>query len=83
VALEVHGDDGVPFLLAGVRQHPVPDDTGVVHQDVQATEGVHRGLDQACRAVPLRDVGPARDGFAAHRGDFVDDLLRRAAAACG
>ena len=83
VALEVHGDDGVELLLAGVGQHPVAHDAGVVHQHVQAAEGVDGGLDQAGGLIPVGDVGAVGDGFASGGGDLVDDALGRAAAAGG
>ena len=38
MALEVHGQHGVPFGLAHVRERPVTEDAGVVYQDVEATE---------------------------------------------
>ena len=43
-------DDGVELLFAGVGHHPVADDAGVVHQHIETTEGLDRGLDQVLRA---------------------------------
>ena len=37
-ALQVHRDDRVPLRLAHVEDHPVAQDAGVVHQDVEAAE---------------------------------------------
>jgi hypothetical protein len=83
VALEVHGDDGVELVLARVGDHPVADDAGIVHQNVQAAEGFDGGCDQAGRLVPVGDVGSVGDGFPAGRGDLVDHGLRGAAPARG
>ena len=82
MSLEVHGDDGVEFLFAGVGEHPVADDARVVDQDVEPAEGVDGGLDQAFGLRPVGDVGAAGDGFATGGGDLVDDALRGAATAC-
>ena len=79
--LEVHGDDGVELLFAGVRDHPVPDDAGVVDQHVQTPERVDRRRDEPGRLIPVRDVGPVGDGLPTGGTDFVDDGLRRAAPA--
>ena len=81
VPLEVHGDDGVELVLAGVGEHPVAHDARVVHQDVEPAERVDRGLDEALGLRPVGDVGAAGDGFATGSGDLVDDTLRGAAAA--
>ena len=81
MALEVHGDDGVELFLAGVGDHPVAHDAGVVHQNVQTTEGLDGSLYQAGRLVPVRDVGSVGDGFASGCGDLVDHALGGAATA--
>ena len=83
VALEVHGDDGVELVLAGVGEHPVADDARVVHQDVETAELLDRRLDQAVGLRPVGDVGPTGHGFAAGSGDLVDDALGGAATAGG
>ncbi len=83
MSLEVDGDDGVELLFAGVGEHPVADDAGVVDQDVEPAEGVDGGLDQSFGLRPVGDVGAAGDGFATGGGDLVDDTLRGAATAGG
>ena len=83
VPLEVDGDDGVELLLAGVGEHPVADDAGVVDQHVESAERVDRGLDQPLGLRPVGDVGPAGHGFASGSGDLVDHALCRAAATRG
>lgn len=82
VALEVHRDDSVELLFAGVGDHPVPHDAGIVHQDVHTTVRLDGGLDQVGRLVPVRDVRPVGDGLATGRKDLVDHVLGCAAAAC-
>ena len=81
VALEVDSDDGVELFLAGVGEHPVADDAGIVDQDVEPAERVDRGLDQPLGLGPVGDVGAAGDGFASGGGDLIDNTLGRAAAA--
>jgi hypothetical protein len=44
--LEVDAEDGVPLVFTGVGQHAIPDEAGVVDQNVQPAEGVDGGLDQ-------------------------------------
>ncbi|GAB2807804.1 hypothetical protein GCM10022221_01350 [Actinocorallia aurea] len=73
VALEVDADDVVPFGLAHRDQHPVADESGVVHQDVEAAEGLHGGADQPRGAVPARDVVAVGDGLAAEVLDLGHD----------
>src|SRR3546814_10767871 len=55
-ALQVHLDDRVPLGLAHVREHAVAQDPGVVDEDVETTEGVDRGADEALGTVPVADV---------------------------
>src|SRR6185312_7548226 len=78
VALEVYANDGVPVGFAGVGQVAATDEASVVDQNVEAAEGVHRGLDEAACTVPVRDVVVIDDRFAASRGDLVDHLVGRA-----
>ncbi len=62
VALQVHPDHGVPLVLGRVHQHPVADETGVVHQHVERSEALDRLLHH-----PLR-LGEVPDVRAVHRG---------------
>ena len=84
MALEMHCDDGVELLFAGVGEHPVADDARIVDQDVQTrAKRIHRGLNQTFGLRPVGDVGSAGDGFAAGGDDLIDDTLRGAAATRG
>src|SRR4029077_11366264 len=78
VALEVYANDGVPLRFAGVGQVAATDEASVVDQNVEAAEGVHRGLDEAACTVPVRDVVVIHDRLAASRSDLVDHLVGRA-----
>jgi hypothetical protein len=43
MALEMYANNAVPLRFAGIDKLAAPDESGIVHQHVQATEGVHRG----------------------------------------
>ena len=75
VALHVHVDDEVPLLLGHRHEHAVAQDPGVVDQDVEATEGAHRGLDQGAATLPVGDVVVGRDGLAPAGADLRGRLL--------
>src|SRR6058998_3307920 len=83
-ALQVDGDDRVPLLLAHVEDHPVAQDAGVVHQDVDRAELLDRRLDDALGgrevgdAVGVGDRPPAAGADRLHH--FVGDAPRGAAA---
>ena len=64
-------------------EHAVAQDAGVVDQHVEVAEGLDRGVDQALRALPRRDVVAVGDGLAAHARDLLDHLLGRAEIAAG
>ncbi len=69
--LEVDADDEVEVLLAHVEEHPVPQEPGVVHQDVELPEPVDRRLHEAERVVPVGDVAVVGHRFAAGGRDLV------------
>ncbi len=77
VTLEVHGDDRVPFGLGHVDEHPVTQDAGIVHQDVEIAERFDRGVDEALCTLPVGDVVGVDDRLAAEGLDLCDDLLGR------
>jgi hypothetical protein len=62
---EVDAEDGVPLVFTGVGQHAIPDEAGVVDQNVQPAEGVDGGLDQVFRSLPVGHIITIDDGFAA------------------
>src|SRR6185369_9548888 len=76
-ALEVGVDDRVPLLLGHVEDHAVSEDAGVVDDDVDPAEGVHRGLDDR---LPTGHAGHrvvVGHGIAARLGDLLHDLIGR------
>ena len=75
-ALEVDLDNRIPLFFGHVHEHPVAQDAGVVHDDVEATEVVDRLLDDVAGALPGRDVVTVGDGLAAHRFDLGDHIVR-------
>ena len=69
--------DGVPLLLGHVRQHPIPEDSGVVDEHVEVPERFDGLIDQPLGALPVRHVVVVGYGLAAGRGDLVHHLLGR------
>ena len=75
--LLVNGDHGVVVGLVHLHQCPVPDDAGVVDQDVDLAEGVDGGADDATGGLEVVDpvaVGHRRPPSA---DDLLDDLFGR------
>ena len=54
-ALEVNGDDVVPFLFGHIEHHTVAQDAGAADRDVQPSEVVDGRLDDALAAVHSGD----------------------------
>ena len=75
MALQVDTDHVVPVGLLHVEAHLVPEDAGVVDQDVQAAEGVDGLVDQRLGPLPGADVGGVDRRVAAAGLDQLDDLL--------
>src|SRR5262249_30573847 len=63
VALEVHGDNGIPLVLGHVHEHPVAEDPGVVDEDVEPAELVDRLPDEPFRSGEIRHGLPRRARF--------------------
>ena len=76
MALEVHVDDGVPLGLVHVETHLVAQDSGVVDEDIEATERVDCLRDEGLSTTPGRDVVVVRSCLSAGARDLVDHLLR-------
>jgi hypothetical protein len=74
-ALQVHLDDGVPFVLAHVDEHAVAQDAGVQHDGVELAERLDRLVDHVLGAIPVGNVVAVGHGLAAHRLDLVHNLL--------
>src|SRR5581483_3507574 len=74
-APEVDRHDRVPEFGCHLGEALVPDDPGVVHDNVDATEGVESRLHDGGGAIVGADGVGVRDGFAAGGDDFVDHLL--------
>ncbi len=79
MTLQVDVDDAVPLLLGHVDENAVPQDAGVVDEDVEIAEGFDGGVDEPLAALPVAHVIGIGQSLAAHLLDLVDDLLRRAA----
>src|SRR5580700_9571295 len=77
VTLEVHADDVVPVGLVHVERHLVPEDAGVVHEDVERAERVDGLFHHVLAALPRADVVTVDYGVATVLPDEVDHLLGR------
>ncbi len=71
VAAQVHPDDLVPLLLGHGEDHPVPDQPGVVDQDVQPAVRAQRGGHQVLPGLPVADVAGAGYRLPAARPDLL------------
>src|SRR5205823_7794777 len=71
-ALQVHGDDRVPLLLAHVEDHAVAQDAGAGDERVEAAPPLEGRADEARGAVPGGDRVGVRDGLAAGAADLLD-----------
>jgi hypothetical protein len=77
----MHGDDGIELGLAGVGDHPIADDPGIVDQDVKTAEGIDGSLNEPGGFVPVRNVGTAGDRLSPGSGNLLDNGLCGATAA--
>ena len=82
-AVQMHLDDVGPVRPAHAVEDLVAQDAGVVDQDVDAAEGIERGLDDLVGVLRLGDRERRGDRLAARLLDLVDHLLRRAGVAAG
>jgi hypothetical protein len=73
----VDGDDGVPQVLRHVLEALVPQDPGVVDDDVDAAEGVEGRLDHGVGALRRGDAVRVGHRRTAERLDLLDHLLGR------
>src|SRR5439155_12664597 len=62
-------------LFVGFLEHPPLGDGGVVHQDVEAAEGLERFVEQRLDLRRVGQVGVDPDGFAAGGADGAHDLV--------
>jgi hypothetical protein len=74
-ASKVHTYPHVPVFDAHIHDHPVAHDAGVVHEQVQVTEGVDRLPDETLCAISVGDVIPVGDGLAAGPTDLGGHVL--------
>ena len=77
VPFQVHPDDGVPLVLAGVDEHAVAHDAGVVHDGVEPLELLQGHLDDPAGTLELGDIVMVGDGAPAGRSDLGDDFFGR------
>ena len=75
VALQVHVDDRIEVILCHVDEHPIPQDAGVVDEDVQVTEVLNGGVDEALATFPVGDVIGVGHSLAAHGPNLIGHHL--------
>ena len=68
-------DDRVPLVFLHVEGHLVPEDPGVVDQDVEVPIGVDGLVDHLLGSVPVRHARAIGHGLAAGGGDLGHDVL--------
>ena len=73
----MHGDDGVPVVLAHREQHAIAEDAGVVHDDVDVAERVDGLLHHGTGLVEDGDIAAVDDRLAAHCLNLGHDVLGR------
>ena len=76
-AVQVHLDDRVEVLGRHVEDRAVPNDAGVVHEDVEPTELRHGLLDHLAGLVVVRHVGVVGRRHATAVLDDLHGLIRR------
>ena len=74
-ALEVVAEDEVPVFLRHIDDRRLPDQAGVVHEDVEAAELAVGLGERAGDLVGEAHVALDRAGLAAECGDRLDDFL--------
>ena len=82
-ALQVNGNNVVPFLLCHVEDHAVSQDTGDTDQDVDLAKVVDAGLDDVLATFHGGDGVIAGHGVSASCLDFVHYFVSRALVTAG
>jgi hypothetical protein len=70
----MRGEHRVNSSSGHVRDRTIAHDAGIVHQDVDAAEAIHRGLDDVRRALEVGNGVVVRNGFTADGFDLFHDL---------
>lgn len=73
----MHPHDRIPLFLRHVEDHPITEDPGDVHEDVELAELVQRGADEVFGLVHVRNVRVVRDRLPAGSLDISDRLSGR------
>ena len=77
MTFQVHRNHCIPFGFSHVHKNAVAQNASVVHQNIEITKSFDCSIDETLCALPISNVVVVRHGFATHRNDFVDNLLRR------
>ena len=67
------GNDRVPFRFTHIREHSVPQDSGIVDQHVETAIRLDRGLHQSLGSVPGGYVIAVVNRFSVKRPDLFHD----------
>src|SRR5579885_3723270 len=82
-AVEMHGNHLAPIRPAHAMKNAIAQDAGIVHQYVDAAEGIECGGDDLVGIARLADRQRRSDGFAAGLDYFFDDGMRRSSVRAG
>jgi len=77
VPLKMHSHDRVPVLLLHFEERFIPQDAGIVDQDVNLTESLQCGFEDRLAAADGPHVGDGGDGLSAGCTDLPYDRVRR------
>src|SRR5439155_16409977 len=72
-----YADHRVELRLFHLEQALVPQDAGVVHEDVEGAETIDGGLDDSLRLVELAHISVVGDGFTPRGFDLLARLRGR------
>ena len=71
----MHVEHGLKLFVGHLLDRRVPGVAGVVDDDIESAERLHRGGDEAIGKASLGDAAVDRDGFAAGGLDFGGDRI--------
>src|SRR5262249_19261551 len=77
MSFQMDGDHRVPFPFAHIGKRPVPQNSGIVHENVETPELLQSRCHELTRLIPVRHVMTADGSLATRSFDFPDHLLCR------
>ena len=71
----MHIDDCIPLVFGHVDEHAISQNSCVVDDCMQVTEGVDRLSNHSPCTIKVGDIVTIHNSFATHRDDLVDNRL--------